>query len=124
DRSATAASAAAAVGGSAPPAAPSSAAAGDSAPKVKFVPSFVFDAQRIFSPNPHLPEAFAQAHPHQQFRASYRICVSPDGSVSNVSVVTSIPGIDQAIVEQLKGWMYKPQPVPICTERQFIFKIN
>jgi len=125
DRSAPSAAGASAAGGSAAPSTASSAPAADPGITPKYVPSFVFDAQRISSPNPHLPESFAQAHPRQQVRGTYRICVNRDGRVSDVKVVTSIPGIDQAIVEQVKStWTYKAQPVPICTERQFIFKIN
>lgn len=125
DRSAASAAGAPAAGGPAAPSAASGAPAADPSTTAKFIPSFVFDAQRISSPNPHLPQAFAQAHPRQQIRGTYRICVNRDGRVSDVSVVTSIPGTDQAIAEQLKStWTYKPQPVPICTERQFIFNIN
>jgi serine/threonine protein kinase len=91
----------------------------------KLVPSFVFDGQRISSPNPHLPEFFRDAHPRQVVRGAYRICVDTAGRVANVGVVTSIPGVDQAIIEQLKStWVYKAQAVPICNERVFIFKID
>jgi len=108
----------------------SSATGGGAAPATgsapaRVVPSFVIDAQRISSPNPHLPDSFRESHPRQLVRGTYRICVNTSGRVSDVSIVASIPGLDQAIIEQLKRtWVYKPQPVPVCSERNFIFKID
>jgi serine/threonine-protein kinase len=94
-----------------------------SAPKQ--LPSFVFDQQRISAPNPHLPDSFRESHPRQRLRGTYRICVNTDGRVSDVGVLASIPGLDQTITEQLKRtWIYKPQPVPVCGERIFIFNID
>ncbi len=91
----------------------------------RLVPSFIFDAQRISAPNPHLPDSFRESHPRQRLRGSYRICVNRDGRVADVGVVASIPGLDQAIIDQLKrSWLYKPQPVPVCSERIFIFNID
>jgi hypothetical protein len=34
-------------------------------------------------------------------------------------------GADAAIIEQLKHtWLYKPQALPVCTMRNFVFHIN
>jgi protein TonB len=95
-------------------------------PAPKLVPSFVLDGQRLSSPDPHLPEAFIQQHARgEQIRGTYRICISPDGRVSDVTVVTPIPGADSAVIEQLKAtWRYKPQPIPVCNIRNFIFKLR
>jgi hypothetical protein len=89
------------------------------------VASFVLDGQRLSSPDPRLPEAVVSAHPGQQLKGTYRICVRQDGRVSDVTVLTPVPGADPAIIEQLKSsWIYKPQPLPVCTIRNFIFIIK
>src|SRR5215472_11325422 len=94
-------------------------------PPPKMVASFVLDGQRISSPDPRLPEAVLSAHPGQQLKGTYRICVRQDGRISEVTVLTPVPGADPAIIEQLKSsWVYKPQPLPVCTIRNFIFIIK
>ena len=66
-----------------------------------------------------------QQHPLQTMRGMYKICVRTDGHVSDVLVMTSIPGMDQAIIDQIKSsWVYRPQPLPVCAPRVFLFKIN
>jgi protein TonB len=89
------------------------------------VASFIFDRERIKSPDPHLPQAFLQSHANSTVKGMYRICVASDGSVSKVETVTSLSGADQTIIEQVGStWQYKPQPVPVCTIRVFEFHIN
>lgn len=91
----------------------------------KMVPSFVFDKERISSPDPHLPDDFKDHHPKQTLNATYRICVGTDGRINEASVVRGIGGIDDAILRQVRStWVYKPQPVPVCSMRVFVFKIN
>ena len=95
------------------------------APPPKMVASFVLDGQRVSSPDPRLPGAVLSAHPGQQLKGTYRICVRQDGRISEVTVLTPVPGADPAIIEQLKSnWIYKPQPLPVCTIRNFIFIIK
>jgi hypothetical protein len=39
--------------------------------------------------------------------------------------VKSIPGADDAVITQLRStWTYKPQPLPVCSVRNFVFKIS
>jgi protein TonB len=92
---------------------------------VKTVPSFVFDRERVSAPDPHLPTALKDQHPHEQMRGLYRICVGTDGRVEQVNVISSIPGADHSIIEQIRDtWRYKPQPVPVCSIRSFVFNIK
>jgi hypothetical protein len=94
-------------------------------PKPKLVAAFVFDRERIKFPDPHLPEAFLQAHSNQTVKGMYRICVDTDGSISKMETVTSLSGADQTVIDQVTStWQYKPQPVPVCTIRVFEFHIN
>jgi hypothetical protein len=91
---------------------------------VKRVASFVFDRERVASPDPHLPDA-AKPRPGTKLKGTYLICVGTDGKVNKVTVVQSIAGADQAIQDHLKStWLYKPQPVPVCSPRTFIFETN
>jgi hypothetical protein len=99
-----------------------SAASGDA--NVKKVASFVFDKERLRSPDPHLPSSIKPA-PGEKLKGVYQICVDTNGKVSKVTTVQSIPGADQSVIEQLQStWAYKPQPVPVCTVRAFIFQFN
>jgi hypothetical protein len=94
-------------------------------PKPKLVASFIFDRERLKFPDPHLPEAFLQAHANQTLKGTYRICVDMGGSVTKVETVSSLSGGDRYIIEQVQAtWQYKPQPVPVCTIRVFEFHIN
>jgi hypothetical protein len=96
-------------------------ASGDS---VKKVASFVFDKERIRFPDPHLPPNI-KAAPGEKLKGLYQICVGTDGKVSKVTTVQSISGADQMVMEQIQQtWVYKPQPVPVCTTRAFIFQFN
>jgi len=125
ERSSTGGVAAAAASATLSNATPAGAAPSTASAPAKVVPSFVIEAQRIAAPNPHLPDSYRESHPAQLVRGTYRICVNTSGRVSDVSIVASIPGLDQSIIEQLKRtWVYKPQPVPVCSERNFIFKID
>jgi hypothetical protein len=88
------------------------------------VASFVFDRERLSAPDPHLPETF-RARVGERLKGTYLICVGTDGRVQKVSAVQGVPGADQAIMEHLRTtWVYKPQPVPVCSSRTFVFEIN
>jgi hypothetical protein len=90
----------------------------------KRVASFVFDRERVGGTDPHLPDS-VRARPGDKLKGSYLICVGVDGKVQKVSTVQSIPGADHAIIDHIKsGWVYNPQPVPVCTNRTFVFQIN
>jgi protein TonB len=92
-------------------------------PPPKMVPSFILDGQRISSPDPHLPNSIGV--PGQSLRATYRICVGTNGRVTSVEVMAGIPGGDQAVTEHIRSnWIYKPQPLPVCSIRNFIFMIR
>jgi len=91
---------------------------------VKKVASFVFDKERVRSPDPHLPSTIKTA-PGEKLKGVYQICVGTDGKVTKVTTVQSISGADQAVMEQIQStWVYKPQPVPVCTTRAFLFQFN
>jgi protein TonB len=98
---------------------------GAPAPAPKMVASMTLMAQQLNHPDPHLPDFFRNQHPNQTVRGVYKVCLRQDGHVGDVFPMTSIPGMDQTIIEQIKaGWVYKPQPVPICTASVILFKIN
>lgn len=91
----------------------------------KNVPSWVLDGQRISLPDPQLPESFREAHRRQVLAGTYRLCINTAGRIFKVSVVSGIPGADDAIIEQLRStWAYMPQPMPVCSERAFVFKTD
>lgn len=92
----------------------------------KMVPSFVFDKQRLSSPDPRLSDPYKDRHPKQSVTATYRICVGPDGRITEVSVIRGLGGTeDDHVIRQLRAtWRYKPQPLPVCSVRNFVFNIK
>lgn len=91
----------------------------------KRVASFVFDKERLKYPDPHLPPSYKPPAGERVMKGIYLICVGTDGKVTKVTTVTPIPGADQMLIAQLqRTWLYKPQPVPVCTPRQFVFQFN
>ncbi|MGQ0504393.1 MAG: PaxA [Myxococcaceae bacterium] len=97
---------------------------GGSLSGAKTIPGFIFEKQLLSSPAPQLPDEFTARHPGQTLRTVYRICVNTDGSVAEVSVVSGIPEVDQMLINQIRGaWKYRPQPVPVCSQRAFVFKV-
>jgi periplasmic protein TonB len=91
----------------------------------KMVASITLLASQLSHPDPHLPDFFRNQHPNQVVRGVYKVCLRQDGRVSDVYPMTSIPGVDAIIIEQVKAsWTYKPQPVPVCFASAITFKIN
>jgi hypothetical protein len=41
-----------------------------------------------------------------------------------VQVIQGIPGADNDIVATVRRWVYKPQPIPICSMTRFEFNID
>ncbi len=98
---------------------------GAPAAQPKMVASITLMAQQVNHPDPHLPEWFRNQHANQTVRGVYKVCLRTDGHVGDVYSMTSIPGMDSVVIEQIKaGWVYKPQPVPVCTASVILFKIN
>jgi protein TonB len=91
----------------------------------KMVAAFTLTAQQVAHPLPHAPEWFTAQHPHQMMNGLYKVCLGNDGHVTSTSIVKALGGIDDQIMQQIKGgWSYKPQPVPVCFVANVQLKIN
>ena len=92
----------------------------------KMVPSFVFDKERLSAPDPHLSDDYKNKHPKSTAMSRYRICVGTTGRVTEITVQQPIGGTeDDNVMRQIRsGWVWKPQPLPICTVRAFTFNIR
>ncbi len=80
----------------------------------KNVPPYALEAQRLAGASPHLPDfvkVTRRGLGDTPFLA--RVCVDQAGVVNHVEVMQGIPGADEAIVQTLRGWRYKPQPIPV-----------
>ncbi len=81
----------------------------------KMVAAFTLIKEQLQHPDPRMPEMFRTKFAGQTLRGMYKVCLRQDGRVSDVHVMTSLPGADDEVVNQIKaGWVYKPQPVPVC----------
>lgn len=88
-------------------------------------PMFVLMASAIEAPDPHLTDAFKNSHAGQSVGGAYRICVGTDGHVTDVSVIASVPSMDELITSHLRSaWRFKPQPLPVCFTKPFRFNIK
>ena len=91
----------------------------------KMVPSFTLAAQQLQHKDPQLPDWFMNQHAKQTVTGKYKVCLRQDGGVSEVTVVVGIPAVDEGVIAQIKAnWLYKPQPVPVCTLSVINFRIN
>jgi hypothetical protein len=95
------------------------------APKPRNVAPHALDAERLAGAMPHLPVAVQlQRRGLGDTTFTARICVDQSGRVSSVGVLAGIPGADGEIVQTLRGWRYKPQPIPVCFISQFVFDVQ
>ena len=98
---------------------------GAAAPRPRNLPPHALDAQRIAGAMPHLPSSVIGARRglgETTFTA--RLCVEQSGAVSSVTVLSGIPGADSGIVSTVRGWRYKPQPIPVCFITQFVYDVE
>jgi periplasmic protein TonB len=84
-------------------------------PPGKMVAAFTLIKEQLQHPDPRMPDAFYTKFRGQTLRGMYKVCLRQDGHVSDVTVMTSLPGADEDVMHQIKAnWLYKPQPVPVC----------
>jgi periplasmic protein TonB len=92
--------------------------------KPKNVPPHLLDAQAVYRPEPHLPDAVKlqrKGTGDSVFVA--KLCVAQDGSMMRVDVMQGIPGADESITSTIRQWRYKPQPIPVCFIANFVFTL-
>jgi hypothetical protein len=92
--------------------------------KPKNVPPHVFDEQKLSGDMPHLPDAVKAAASAGELVWMGKVCADVDGAIAQVSVVSGIPGADDAITTTLRGWRLRPQEIPICTLVRFVFTVR
>jgi periplasmic protein TonB len=94
-------------------------------PKAKNVPPHMLEQQKISGDMPHLPDIVKiQRKGTGEAVAMVKICIDQGGRVNQVSVIQGIPGADAEILNTVRGWKYKAQPIPICSMVKFEFSIN
>jgi serine/threonine-protein kinase len=93
--------------------------------KPKNVSARTLDSQQVFHPEPQLPAIVrSQRRGTGDARFAAKVCVGNDGKVFQVNVLASIPGADDAIVNTIKQWTYKAQPVSVCTVQNIVFDLQ
>lgn len=93
--------------------------------KPKNVGAHMLDGQELFHPDPHLPEVVkTQRHGTGEAMFTGKICVDTYGKVFQVNVLHGIPGADEKIVETMRNWTYRPQPVSVCFLANIVFDIK
>jgi periplasmic protein TonB len=93
--------------------------------KPKNVPPHVLDTEKISGETPHLPDIVKiQRKGTGEAVWMGKVCVDSGGRVNQVSTIQGIPGADNAIVDALRGWRFKPQAIPICSMLRFVYTID
>jgi hypothetical protein len=93
--------------------------------RAKNVSPHEFETQQVAAPIPHLPDAVKAKHASgPDLTWMGKVCVQGDGTVDQVSVLSGIPGADDAIVTTLRTWRLRPQVQPICSMVRFVFALE
>ena len=105
--------------------APAAVASMAPAQKPKNVNARSLDSQQLAHADPHLPEIVRiQRKGTGDARFAAKVCVNNEGKVYQVNVLQSIPGGDDAIVNAVRSWTYKPQAVSVCFVANFVFDLQ
>jgi serine/threonine protein kinase len=107
--------------------APAAVASMAPAQKPKNVSARTLDGQQVYHPDPHLPPIImAQLKnagtPDARFAG--KVCINNEGRVYQVQVLSGIPGADNEIVNTIKTWQYKAQPVSVCFVASIEFSVQ
>ena len=93
--------------------------------KPKNVPPHMLEQQKLAGEMPHLPDIVKIQRKGTGLAISMvKVCIDQSGNVNQVSIIQGIPGADAQILSTLRGWKYKPQPIPICSMVKFEFQID
>ena len=104
---------------------PATAVASMAPQKPRNVNARTLDSQQIFHPDPQLPAIVrSQRRGTGDARFAAKVCLGNDGRVYQVNVLSSIPGADDAIVNTIKQWQYKPQPVSVCFVANIVYDLQ
>jgi hypothetical protein len=109
------------------PAAPAPAPVASMVPasKPKNVAARTLDSQQLSHAEPHLPDIVRiQRRGTGDARFSAKVCINNDGKVYQVAVISGIPGGDDQIINTIKQWTYKPQPVSVCSVVNLVFDLQ
>lgn len=93
-------------------------------PKAKVVPATLLSKDKLSGENPHLPDVVKARNLGKVVTGTYKVCLTTGGTVSSVEVITAIPEADDAIMQTLRSWVYKPQPINLCFIQALEFHIE
>jgi hypothetical protein len=93
----------------------------DGSRQYKNVPPHVLDSARISGDMPDLIK-IQRRRSQDEVSGRYKVCIGTDGHVRSVEVVSTIDkASDESIQATVGQWIYKPQPIGICSMIRFVF---
>jgi protein TonB len=93
----------------------------------KLLPPNVAESQKLFYPMPNYTQAAKTAGIQGSVVA--KICVSPTGNVSSVSILRGLPMMNDEVQNKVRQWRYKPftfngRAIPFCHVANFVFNLR
>lgn len=91
--------------------------------RAKNVPPHFFDEQMVAHSDPHLPDAVLAKAKARELVWTGKVCANADGTIGQVAVIQGIPGADAKVIETLRTWRLRPQPLPVCTVIRLVYDV-
>ena len=91
--------------------------------KPKVVPAILIQRERLAGHDPHLPNDVKALYAGRIVTGSYNVCIGQNGLIDSVLPVRGIDHADELIMQTVRQWRYRPQPIPICFIQFFEFHV-
>ncbi len=86
--------------------------------------AFIARQQRISGDDPHLPDVIKALNRGRVLTGAYKICTAHNGTVSSIDPIRSLLRADEAVMQTMVLWRYKPAPRQICYKQFLEFHIE
>ncbi|MBI2378087.1 MAG: hypothetical protein HYV07_29060 [Deltaproteobacteria bacterium] len=96
------------------------------AEKPKNAAPYVLEQALISRVEPKFPSTVLAAYKGKNVESVVLVCVGKDGSVDpdKTRLLKTLPGTEAALLEAVRQWRYKPQPITICAPVRFVINVD
>jgi hypothetical protein len=86
-------------------------------------PTKYLDTRKVAGIAPHLPDWVKIRYRGFELVGIYKMCINLEGNVAEVIPIVRLPAGNVQVMDTLRTWKYKPQPVPVCFVNKYVFGI-